>query len=77
MISLICGIKKNDTNELVYKKQIHRLQKQTHGHQREINQEVGINTHTLLHAKQTSNRTTVRRRELCSVLRHNLQGKTI
>ena len=35
MISLICGILKNDTNESISKqKQIHRLRKQTYGYRR-------------------------------------------
>ena len=33
MVSLICGILKNDTNELIYKTQIHRLKEQTYGYQ--------------------------------------------
>ena len=35
MVSLMCGIFKNDTNELIYKqKQTHRYRKQTYGYQR-------------------------------------------
>ena len=35
VISLICGILKNNTNELIYKqKQTHRHRKQTFGYQR-------------------------------------------
>ena len=33
MISLICEIFKNDTNELIKEKQTHRLQKQTYDYQ--------------------------------------------
>ena len=33
MVSLICGILKNDTNELIYKTQFHRLKEQTYGYQ--------------------------------------------
>ena len=32
MISLICGTLKNDTNELIYKTETYRLQKQTYGY---------------------------------------------
>ena len=33
MISLICGISKNDTNDLIYKTEIdHRLRKQSYGY---------------------------------------------
>ena len=33
MISLVCEIFKNDTNELIKEKQTHRLQKQTYDYQ--------------------------------------------
>ena len=33
MVSLTCGILKNDTNELIYKTHIHRLKEQTYGYQ--------------------------------------------
>lgn len=81
MASLICEIKK-DINELIYRKQTHRLQKQTYGTkgetwQGEISEEFGINMHTLLYIKQRSNRTTAWHRGLCFILSNNLQGKRI
>ena len=33
MVSLICGILKNDTNELIYKTQVQRLKEQTYDYQ--------------------------------------------
>ena len=55
MISLICGILKNDTNELVYKTETsYRRRKQTYGYQRgkeAINWEIGINRYTLIYTK--------------------------
>ena len=56
-MSLICGILKNNTNELIYKhKQTHRHGKQTFGYQRGkaggwISQELGINIDPLLYIK--------------------------
>ena len=53
MILLVCGILKNDTNELVYKTEIDpQIQKQAYGYQKGkgwggINQEFGINIYTL------------------------------
>ena len=55
MISLICGILKNDTNELVYKTETsYRRRKQTYGYQRGkegINWEIRINRYTLIYTK--------------------------
>ena len=33
MVSLICGILKNDINELIYKTQVQRLKEQTYDYQ--------------------------------------------
>ena len=57
------NLKKNDTNELTYKKkQLHRLRKQTYGYQRgkvvrgRIDWEFGTNKYTPLHLKQIINK---------------------
>ena len=41
MISLLCGIKKNDTNELIYKTEIDS-QKTTYGYQKGKGRDIGI-----------------------------------
>ena len=51
MISLICGIQRNDTNELTKQKQTHRFRKQTcltkgKGGAGGINQKFGVNRYT-------------------------------
>ena len=54
MISLTCGIlKKNSTNEFIYKTEIEsQIKKQTYGYQEEgreeINQVIGIDIHTII-----------------------------
>ena len=62
MISLICGILKNDINELIYKREIELQMQQTNlwlpggkaggG----INWEIGIDIYTLLYIKQITNK---------------------
>ena len=62
MISLICGILKNDTNELIYKTEIELQMQKTNlwlpggrvggG----INREIGIDIYTLLYIKQITNK---------------------
>ena len=54
MILLICGILKNDTNELIYKTEIESHSRKTYGYQGErggrgegINCEIGIDIYTL------------------------------
>ena len=64
MISLICGIKKN-TNELIKKTETDLLTDIEHKltvtkvemwHGGEINQELGMNIHTLLYIRQMTNK---------------------
>ena len=61
MISLICGILKNATNELIYKtERVSQTTKQIYGYQREnvrggISQEFGINMYILQYKKQMIN----------------------
>ena len=82
MRSLICGILKNNTNELIYKhKQTHRHGKQTFGYQRGkaggwISQEFEINIDPLLYIKEIINKDLLCSyyiaRKLCSILYNNL-----
>ena len=55
MISLICGILKNGTNEPIHKTESCRCRKQTYGYQGGkgggINWEIGIDIYTLLYIK--------------------------
>ena len=60
MISLICEIQKNDTNELIYKAEIDSQIQKTNsqlpkGREVGMNQEFGINRYTLLYVKQITN----------------------
>ena len=64
MTSLICGILKNGTNELIYKTEIESQMQKTNlwlprGESRdggEINWETGIDKYTLLYIKQITNK---------------------
>ena len=62
MISLICGILKNDTNELIYKTETESQTQKTNLLLPKgkgvgvINQEFGINRYTLLGIKQITNK---------------------
>ena len=62
MVSLICGIYKNDTNECIYKAEIDSQTQQTNLRLPKgkdaggKNQELGINRYTLLYIKYISNK---------------------
>ena len=61
MISLICGILKNDTNEHIYKEETDSHRKQTYDYHRGeveegINQELVISKYKLLYVKHINNK---------------------
>ena len=68
MILLICGIQKNNTDELAKLQQRHKGRKHTYGHQAGegmsgMIQEIGIDIYRLLCIKQMTNENTLRNTE--------------
>ena len=62
MTSFMCGIKRNDTNELTYKRETHRLRECAYGYQgkgwREgIVKEFGVGMYILLYLEEITSRT--------------------